>query len=324
MVGLLRYSSSGKAAARLSPLLSRVSVTGLRGWLACALVDGETVLLEAVEAYREALGERLIAAYALGSLAHGGFRPLVSDIDVGLIISDPPRPDDADTIQAIADAEKAKGSPLHERLSVFWGTPSTLRGQRDGGRFPPLDRLDLIESGRLLIGGDDERAGLPRPSADELLITGARFALEYLAGTGSQPAPRTQGLGSMRPADEDAVQEIRSPEVLFARGVRRVTKLVLFPVRFLFTAATGQVGTNDAAVARYLEDDQAPSANLVRAALAWRSDPPTDVPAAAELLRSQLVPLYVQYIDDHIERLGALGESGLAAAFERWRARLVF
>ena len=286
-------------------------------------MDGDTVLAEAAEAYREALGERLVAAYALGSLAHGGFRPLVSDIDVGLIVSDPPRPDDGDTIQAIADAEKAKGSPLHERLSVFWGTPSTLRGQRDGGRFPPLDRLDLIESGRLLIGCDEERAGLPRPSADELLITGARFALEYLAGTGSQPAAQSQRLGSMRPAGEDALEEIRSPDILLARGVRRLTKLVLFPVRFLFTAETGQVGTNDAAVARYLEDDQAPSADLVRAALAWRTAPPTDEPAAAELLRSQLVPLYVQYVDDHIKRLSALGESGLASAFEQWRARLV-
>ncbi len=286
-------------------------------------MDGETVLAEAAEAYRDALGERLLAAYALGSLAHGGFTPLVSDIDIGLIVSDPPRPDDGDRIQAIAEAEKAKGPPLHERLSVFWGTPSTLRGRRDGGRFPPLDRLDLIESGRLLIGSDDERAGLPRPSTDELVLTGARFALEYLAGMGSEPTSHTEGVGSMRPAREDAVEEIRSPEVLLARGVRRMTKLVLFPVRFLFTAETGEVGTNDAAVARYLEDDQAPSPDLVRAALTWRSTPPTDERAAAELLRSQLVPLYLQYVDDHIERLGALGESGLAAAFKQWRARLV-
>jgi hypothetical protein len=285
-------------------------------------VDGDTVLAEAAEAYRLALGEHLVAAYALGSLAHGGFSPLVSDIDVGLIVSDPPRPDYGQMIHAIAEAEKAKGSPLHERLSVFWGTPSTLRGQRDGGRFPPLDRLDLIENGRLLIGSDKERTGLPRPSAHELLITGARFALEHLAGTGSDPAAETRGLGSMRPAGEDAVNEIRSPDVLLAHGVRRTTKLVLFPVRFLFTAATGQVGTNDAAVARYLEDDLAPSADLVRAAFAWRTAPPTDEPEAAELLRSQLVPLYVQYVDDHSKRLAALSETELASAFERWRARL--
>ena len=76
-------------------------------------MDGETVLAEAAESYRNALGERLIAAYALGSLAHGGFSPQVSDIDLGLVVSDPARPEDAETIQAIADREKAKGSPLH-------------------------------------------------------------------------------------------------------------------------------------------------------------------------------------------------------------------
>jgi hypothetical protein len=32
-------------------------------------------------------------------------------------------------------------------------------------------------------------------------------------------------------------------------------------------------------------------------------------------------PLY--YVDDHIKRLRALGESGLAGAFEHWPARLV-
>src|SRR5207245_5050918 len=166
--------------------------------------------------YRAALGDRLLAAYALGSLAHGGFTELVSDIDLGLIVSDPRLPEDDAIIQAVADAERSKGSPLHERLSVFWGTPSTLRGQQDGGRFPAMDRLDLIENGRLLGGADDVRSGLPRPGASELLVTGAEFALNRLAGV-----PR---------AGEDAVEEIRRPELLIGRGVRRLTKLVLFPV----------------------------------------------------------------------------------------------
>ena len=164
-------------------------------------MDGETVLAEAAQSYRYALGERLIAAYALGSLAHGGFSPLVSDIDLGLVVSDPVRVEDAATIQAIAGREKAKGSPLHERISVFWGTPATLRGDSDGGRFPPLDRLDLIESGRRLFGSDEE--------------------------------------------------------------------------------------------------------------------------AAAELLRKQMVPLYLHFIDDHIRRLSSLAETRLVDAFAEWRDRLV-
>jgi predicted nucleotidyltransferase len=287
------------------------------------LVSAEAVLNETADAYRIALGERLLAAYALGSLAHGGFSPLASDIDLGLIISDPSRAGDAEMIQAVADAEKAKGPELRQRLSVFWGTPATLRGEREGGRFPALDRLDLIENGRLLAGTDEARDRLSRPSRSELLITGAEFALEFLAGVRAAPSSQTTGLGSMRPAVADAVEEIRYPEVLLAQGVRRLTKLVLFPVRFLFTAATGEVGTNDAAVAHCLAADDVPSGALVEAGLAWRTSPPTDVDAAAQLLREQLVPLYLRYINDHIARLDSLGRRELTLAFQQWRDRLV-
>jgi predicted nucleotidyltransferase len=287
------------------------------------VVDGESVLAEAVEAYRVALGGRLLAAYALGSLAHGGFSELVSDIDLGLIVSDPHLPADDSMIQVVADAEKSKGSALHERLSVFWGTPATLRGERKGGRFPALDRLDLIENGRLLAGTDDARAGLPRPGARELIVTGAEFALDYLAGLRRPAGWLARGLASLRPAGEDPIEEIRSPDLLIAHGVRRLTKRVLFPVRFLYTAATGRVGTNDAATARYLSDGKAPSTKLVAAALAWRTAPPADESAAAGLLREQIVPLYLHYITDHITRLDSLGEVELASAFREWRDRLV-
>jgi hypothetical protein len=265
--------------------------------------NGGQVLTEAVDAYRVALGNRLLAAYALGSLAHGGFSELVSDIDVGLIVSDPPLAEDGSVIKEVADMERSKGSALHARLSVFWGTPATLRGERDGGRFPALDRLDLIENGRLLAGSDDARSGLPRPSRRELIVTGAEFALGRLG--------------------RDAVEEIRSPELLIAHGVRRLTKLVLFPVRFLYTAATGRIGTNDAAVAHYLGDQDAAAHQLVSAALAWRRSEPTDEAAVAQLLRNDMMPLYLQYIDDHITRLDSLGETELADGFGDWRERLV-
>ena len=265
------------------------------------------MLADAVAAYRAALGDRLLAAYALGSLAHGGFSELVSDIDLGLIISDPPQPGDAESIEAVAETEKSKGSPLHARLSVFWGTPATLRREQAGGRFPALDRLDLIENGRLLVGSDEARRGLPCPSDSELLVAGAEFALDYLADAS---------------AEGDAVDEILSPAVLFDHGVRRLTKLVLFPVRFVYTADTGRVGTNAAAVAWYLDDDQAPGAKLVAAALAWRTKPPNDRAAASELLREQMLPLYLYYIDHHIERLSSIGEPDLVRAFQKWRNRL--
>ena len=74
---------------------------------------------------------------------------------------------------------------------MFWGTPATLGGRADGGRFPPLDRLDLLDNGRLLAG-EEARHALPRPDRAELLVTGAEFALDFLAGSGANmTAPRT-------------------------------------------------------------------------------------------------------------------------------------
>jgi hypothetical protein len=285
-------------------------------------VDGEQVLEQAVAAYRAALGDRLLGAYALGSLAHGGFSALVSDVDLGLILSDPLRADDDQVVGSVADAEKGKGSELQARLSVFWGTPATLRGELEGGRFPSLDRLDLLESGRLLTGSDEARRDLPRPSERELTVTGAEYALDYLAGVRSTTASGVDLLGSMQLANENAVEEILRPELLAGGGVRRVTKLVLFPPRFLYTARTGRVGTNDAAVDRYLADPDAPSAELVAAARAWRTGASFDQAEVTALLAEQIVPLYRYYIDDHVERLGALGRGQLADAFREWRRRL--
>jgi hypothetical protein len=295
--------------------------------------EGEAVLAEAVAAARAALGTRLLAAYALGSLAHGGFSPLVSDVDLALVLADPPTSADPETLLVLAESVKAGGSALHQRLSVFWGTPATLRGETDGGRFPPLDRLDLLENGRLLAG-EDVRSGLPAPTRDELMVAGAEFALDFLGpghatpapaptAPGAAPAPAAAGLGSLAAAGQAVMGEIRDPERLLAEGPRHVTKVVLFPVRFLYTAATGCVGTNDAAVAHHLAQSGAPGHDLVAAALRWRTVPPGDDRSAADVLRRELVPLYVHYLDDHIARLAALGKPDLATAFGRWKDRLL-
>jgi len=282
--------------------------------------QGEAVLVRAVAAYRAALGSRLIAGYALGSLAHGGFSPLVSDVDLGLILEDPVRATDRLTIRTVARSVRAGGSALDQRLSVFWGTPATLQGQRRGGRFPPLDRLDLLEYGRLLTG-TDARSAVARPDRTELLVAGAEFALGYLGGAARLPDLLGQR-ALFRSRDDDVLTEIRTPARLVSAGPRRVTKIVLFPVRFLFTAQTGQVGTNTLAARHYLASPDAPATSLVAAALAWRLEPPDDGEAAA-LLGRELVPLFVHYIDDHIARLRAVGHHRLAGRFHRWRTRLL-
>ena len=283
--------------------------------------DGFAVLREAVARYRAVLGGRLVAAYALGSLAHGGFSPLVSDVDLGLVLTDPVEPSDLPTIGAVADAVKAGGSVLHERLSVFWGTPETLAGRAPGGRFPPLDRLDLLEHG-LLLDGTECRQGLSGPDPAELLVAGAEFALDFLGPGHGTGHPASAGLGSLTPAGPEVIEEIRHPELLLERGTRHLTKIMLFPVRLLFTGATGRVGTNHAAVDYYLANPEAVAPALAAAGLHWRTIPPDDESAAVALLERELRPLYLEYIDDHTTRLEELGEAGLAAAFTAWRRRL--
>lgn len=233
---------------------------------------GEAVLARAAAAYQAALGSRLIAGYALGSLAHGGFCPLVSDVDLGLILRDPPRAGDRMTIRKVARSVRAGGSALDQRLSVFWATP-------------------------------------------------AEFALGYLGGD-AQLTNRIRGWVRLRPHDDDALAEIRTPSRLVSRGPRRLTKIVLFPVRFLFTAETGQVATNAIAARHYLASPDPPAAALVAAALAWRLEPPVGNEAIA-LLSRELVPLYVQYVDDHIARLRAVDRRRLADSFQRWRTLLL-
>ena len=246
------------------------------------------------------MGSRLLAAYALGSLAHDGFSPLVSDVDVALVLADSVFLSAHESLLGVAEKVRSIGSPLHRRVSIFWGTSASLRGRIDGGRFPPLDRLCLLEHGRLLTG-KDVRDGLPYPSRTELVVTGAQFALDALA--------------------EDVVAYAGRLDLLITAGVRWITKIVLFPVRFLFTAETGWEGTNDAAGHHYLAQPQAPGAGLVAAALDWRTNPPPREQAIT-MLADGFIPLYGHYLVDHIQRLESYGEPNLAQAFHNWRTHL--
>lgn len=271
-------------------------------------VAGERVLQEAVRVARSLWDSRLVAAYALGSLAHGGFSPLVSDVDLALILADPLVPDDAQAIASLKDMVTTTGIPLADRLSVFWGSVATLSGTMlsgaaPGGRFPPLDRLDLIRYGRLLAG-EDIRAHLAIPSQRELIVAGATFALQSLA---------TPQVTTM----------LRTPALLVAAGARTLTKRVLFAVRFLYTARTGQVGENETAVEHFTAMEDGPAATLARAACAWRTAPPDpDDPAVVALLADGLLPIYHDFIDEYTEQLRQYDEHELAQAFKEWRRHL--
>ena len=194
--------------------------------------DPEAVFADAIEVTADHFGDRLLAAFSIGSLAHGGFCPLVSDVDLVIVIADPGDHDlDGASADAIAETVRAEGG-LAARLSLFWASPSMLVDRELGGRLPAVDRLDLATHGRLLWGAFDLDT-VARPSTDELIIEAVRFAVDKL---------------SLR----SVMAELRDPPALVAQGARHLTKRVLFPVRFLYTAATGEIGRNDAAVEWYV------------------------------------------------------------------------
>jgi predicted nucleotidyltransferase len=79
--------------------------------------QGWLVIDAAVGAARRALGDTLISACAIGSLAHGGFEAASSDIDLALLTSD--HAGDVPVEQIRIEVERDLPGPLSERLSVF-------------------------------------------------------------------------------------------------------------------------------------------------------------------------------------------------------------
>ena len=264
---------------------------------------GEPVLEATVAQARDVWGERLVAAYALGSLAHGGFSIHVSDADVALVLRDPLQPDDASGADRLLSLVKEANTPLADRLSLFWGSPETLAGRTSGGRFPPADRQDLKDFGRLLAGRD-LRSQLVRPSFNELIADGAELALEKLSHLA-------------------VIAKLKEPRALAACGATKLTKWLLFPVRLIFTARTGNVGGVDLAVEHFCGTTGGPAAELARAALGWRHAPPEahDQQVIA-LIERGLLPLYTRFFDEYEPRLRIIERADLAEAFRHWRHRM--
>lgn len=264
--------------------------------------EARGIAAEAAQAYRETFGERLIGAYVLGSLSYGGYSAAVSDIDLALVLTEV---QEGDRPAVAAATEKLRErSPLHRKLSVFWASLPALRAGEDDGRFPALDRLQLAEHGRVLLGAD-VTSEVARPAAGELLLESARFAIAVLA-------------------TDEVTAEFRTPRRLLADKVW-FTKAVFFPVRFLYSAttATGRAATNDEALEWYLAQPQAPSKSLVRLGARVREGHSPDADEARSELAAGLVPLYRYYIDAEVRRLRDVdGPEDLVAALTGWRERL--
>jgi len=263
---------------------------------------GEKILDAALRLAQQRWQQRLLAAYALGSLAHGGFSA-ASDIDIGFVLDDPLQTTDSEAVTELAALIRTTERPFADRLSVFWGSINSLSGATPGGRFPPLDRLDLIKHGRLL-SGIDVRKTLPLPTHRELVLAGAEFAVWRLC-------------------TDEIIETLKNPEKLAQSNTKTLTKLILFPVRFMFTAQTGEVGRNEAAVEYFVANSKGASSTLVRLALDLRdAEDVQDQKSVTEAIAAGVLPLYRSFVSDHERRMREYGRQDLAEAFQKWQERL--
>lgn len=253
-----------------------------------------------VVAAKAVLGAEIEAIFTLGSLAHGGFSALVSDVDAAIIL----RSTGPDTPALIARVQKLviekSSSSLSERLSLFWADWHAVRtGEGEHKRLGPIDRLDLLDSGRLLCGSD-LREPSARPSHEQLIAMSTDHMLDKFT--------------------DAYLQWMRCTQALLSSGPRAVTKVILFPVRFMYTLNTGRIGLN-ADSARWYAATGRPGSALALKALVWRSDGIGDGELAQQLLDTELLAIHAECLNEYTTQLRALGESHRASALSERAAR---
>jgi predicted nucleotidyltransferase len=188
------------------------------------------------------LGERLAGVYLIGSLAHGGYSARYSDIDIALIVDDALSSGEIDAVNAKVAAYSAE---LAARYSLFWAD-----AEFSAGRFPPLDRVDYLDHAVPLL----ERRHLEpeRPSLTEIRA--------YL-----REAP-------LRHWSQQVIQ-LSALAVLGVADHKRYLRALLYPARFVFSWETGNIASNDTAVA-YVGSRGllGPDIDIVARALRCRND----------------------------------------------------
>jgi hypothetical protein len=251
---------------------------------------GWAVIAAAVAAARERLGEELAAAYAIGSLAHGGFAPAASDVDLALLTEGDAPAGDAVAAVVAEVAEGADGGDLRARLSVFHAPRRRLGDPPAGSRFPAIDRLDLLDHG-VLVAGREARDPAARPDAATVIDEAVAFTAARL--------------------DVAQLAALIADAAAGRATVRQTTKLVLAPVRLAVLVEHGCVMGNADAADLY----RGAHAALVHDAVAWRDAAILPPPAALSArLAEGLHALHVEQLTRVRTRPGVPDPGRLDAA----------
>jgi hypothetical protein len=192
------------------------------------------------EHFKARLGPSLVEAYKIGSLAHGGFSPIYSDLDVGLILSCSSPPADIDRM--IAEA-KGLDDEYGKKLSIFWGNPEC-----NWGRLPALDRQDLLDHGVPLL--NNRKADFQRPSENEI---------------------REQLSQTIERSWKPKIGELSQLRGLEPKDRKPYIRAILYPARLIYSWDNLMVDSNDRAV-EYLHNVKPPGLDLlpIEKALACR------------------------------------------------------
>jgi predicted nucleotidyltransferase len=168
--------------------------------------------------WRAAVGDNLVGVYLIGSLAHGGFSRRYSDVDMAVVTETGLEPK---TIEAVRGEAVALSADWGPKLSVFFTDRDFTTG-----RFPPLDRIDFLDRPIMLM--ERERVQPERPSLADIR--------RYLSGT-----PFTNWSGNAK--------RFAAAESLDPKDRKTYLRTLLYPARFCYSYLTGQMNSNDAAVA---------------------------------------------------------------------------
>ncbi len=249
------------------------------------------------------LGHQSISVYLMGSLARGGFSQMASDIDIGIILSGVLQDDTASTIEAIQSGVVKNYPQIKNNVSIFWGNIDSINGIADNGRYPPFDRLDLIDHG-MLLAGVEVRDKLIRPTQEALEIASVEFAIDYLAN-----------------AERNA--EFLDCQRITNKGVVYVTKTILFPARFIYLAKTGKIAGNDVSYHYYIDHFSGDDAKLVESAYQWRLHSlPDNQALVTQTMDKGLTKLYHHFISIYVERMDLYGQTDLKAKLLQWKKNI--